>query len=43
MKKSPTFRKYIVLSLLLHFVVVGGFYITSLLKEEAPPERDCQY
>lgn len=36
MKKSPSFRKYIVLSLLLHFVVVGGFHITSLLTQEAP-------
>ena len=36
MKKSPSFRKYIVLSLALHVFVVAGFYIAGLFKHEAP-------
>lgn len=36
MKKSPSFRKYIVLSLALHVLVVAGFYIAGLFKHEAP-------
>nr|BFD58241.1 hypothetical protein CKG001_03480 [Bdellovibrio sp. CKG001]BFD61672.1 hypothetical protein BdHM001_03530 [Bdellovibrio sp. HM001]BFD65473.1 hypothetical protein HAGR004_04950 [Bdellovibrio sp. HAGR004] len=36
MKKSPSFRKYIVLSLALHAIVGAGFYIAGLFKHEAP-------
>lgn len=36
MKKSPSFRKFIVLSLALHVLVTGGFYLVGLLKKEAP-------
>ncbi|UXR65376.1 TonB family protein [Bdellovibrio bacteriovorus] len=36
MKKSPSFRKYIVLSLALHVFVVAGFYIAGLFQHEAP-------
>ncbi len=39
MKKSPSFRKFVVLSFALHVVVTGGFYLVGLLKKEARPQE----
>ncbi|MFM6928040.1 MAG: TonB family protein [Bdellovibrio sp.] len=39
MKKSPSFKNYVLLSLAVHILVIGGLYLVESLKP-APPKTD---